>query len=920
MVKPDFLSSPYCAPRNYIRKQIEDGKSWQSLLDLPPSFFENAIALGYPPDIRENWVDFVEWFRRTDEKREELYENRLMSTLDHPGQLNEVGVEYSDDSCWMRYRSKLIDEGFTNIDVIESECHNILKHLSQNTIEYDPIKGLVIGYVQSGKTANMAGLIAMAADAGWNMFIILSGSIESLRIQTKDRLLHYLDNNGRINWQPLDQLSPSKVEFHPSRLDFSINSDNRYFTVCLKYPRRLTDLLDWLNLDQNKKKQMRIILIDDEADQAGVRITKPDQERNTVNNLIVNIVSAKDSENKTAGPYAAMNYVSYTATPYANFLSDDSEESLYPRNFVTMLSPPNIYFGPLELYGSSLVEGKDGLGVVRSDSSDNYGMIDISTNVDTVLSDFVQSSDSSKIPDVLRDAVCWFLCADAVLKLRKYTQPVSMLVHTSHITDKHDRIADVIRKYLSSPKEVVLDDCRKIYEKKTKQFPRDFFFKMYPGYGVDRSEVLDYPDFDDLSTIISDILSVKVQPIEIDKKKKLVFSKGIHLCIDNSKKDHSAFKDDEVHGNRIMPRLFYPSKEQLSSLPYAPPFIVVGGNTLSRGLTLKGLVSTVFARKVSQGDTLMQMGRWFGYRKGYELLPRVWMSDKSYDSFKILIDSDEDLRAFIRHNYKAMSPEDLPARVRVFPRTGYLLRMTSPNKSYAASISGVDYSGVIKELHSYSKDAEESVHNINTTERFLISLGTGADSKITSAVFWTNVTNEKIFGDFLKKLKISPRNSIFDSLDDLEHWIDKNCKANWNVVLAGVSNSSLGTWTLPNGLSVNKVYRTAKNNPHSVYIKSVSQPIDRFADLIVSDLEEKQQEDYNNLIRSPSGNWRVIRDDFGLKDVPLLIIYRISGEDLGSEVMDFDSDLIGLALVMPGLHLEGWAHGYQSIPPFKRGD
>lgn len=81
----------------------------------------------------------------------------------------------------------------------------------------------------------------------------------------------------------------------------------------------------------------------------------------------------------------------------------------------------------------------------------------------------------------------------------------------------------------------------------------------------------------------------------------------------------------------------------------APAFIVIGGATLSRGLTIEGLISTFFLRSVGQADTLMQMGRWFGYRKKYELLPRLWITDKTRQQFAFLATLDQELRDEIQY-------------------------------------------------------------------------------------------------------------------------------------------------------------------------------------------------------------------------------------------------------------------------------
>ncbi|MCQ5166545.1 hypothetical protein NE645_11105 [Roseburia hominis] len=158
-------------------------------------------------------------------------------------------------------QKKILSSGFKEevVDEMERATIKILKRLSNDTTEIRPVKGLVIGNVQSGKTANMAALMAMAADWGWNMFIVLSGTIENLRQQTQNRLLGDLNCLGNLNWNGLEHLSKKPMLGQRTQdLHFDKTSKQRYFTVCLKNPGRLKGLIQWLQSDANKQKQMKI--------------------------------------------------------------------------------------------------------------------------------------------------------------------------------------------------------------------------------------------------------------------------------------------------------------------------------------------------------------------------------------------------------------------------------------------------------------------------------------------------------------------------------------------------------------------------------------------------------------------------------------------------------------------------------------
>src|SRR5690606_30251061 len=133
-----------------------------------------------------------------------------------------------------------------------------------------------------------------------------------------------------VDFRSLDNLS-TKTSY-PDRLqDLSlIDSNRRYITVCLKNSSRLRDLLNWLNYDPIAKKKLKVVLIDDEADQAGINTKDVESEEQTaISRLIKNIVFGRDSKDREGSPYRCMNYIGYTATPYANFLNESGEDTLY---------------------------------------------------------------------------------------------------------------------------------------------------------------------------------------------------------------------------------------------------------------------------------------------------------------------------------------------------------------------------------------------------------------------------------------------------------------------------------------------------------------------------------------------------------------------------------------------------------------
>lgn len=216
-----------------------------------------------------------------------------------------LGIPTSQGSCWVRYKKKLESPNtnftYASVQNIEISSQKIVSQLEIRTEQNDPVRGMVVGNVQSGKTANMAGVIAMAADYGYNFFIILTGTIENLRKQTRERLISDLNSeNCNIDFRSLDYLSTKTP--YPDRLQdlfLSDTSNKRYISVCLKNSTRLRDLLNWLNVNPMAKGKLKVVLIDDETDQAGVNTKDVDtKEQTAISRLIKNLVFGRNSKDQ----------------------------------------------------------------------------------------------------------------------------------------------------------------------------------------------------------------------------------------------------------------------------------------------------------------------------------------------------------------------------------------------------------------------------------------------------------------------------------------------------------------------------------------------------------------------------------------------------------------------------------------------
>ena len=289
----------------------------------------------------------------------------------------------------------------------------------------------------------------------------------------------------------------------------------------------------------------------------------------------------------------------------------------------------------------------------------------------------------------------------------------------------------------------------------------------------------------------------------MDEDGELTYHKGIHLCIDNC-------TNNGITSDGMKVRLAYPDSANMPCP--APAFIVIGGATLSRGLTIEGLISTFFLRSVGQADTLMQMGRWFGYRKKYELLPRLWITDKTRQQFVFLAALDQELRDEIQYmDLTGRSPSEYGPKVKNTPKVSFI-RITAKNRMQAATESTMDYSGASNQTYLFDNNAEILKKNIILTEDFIKGLGNesrpAGKNYFSHNAIWKNISFAYI-RNYIENFKFCSRLQVFDNTRPLLDWLEKvtgeGKLGNWNVIVAGKKSSGNGTWPLPDGQIINKV-------------------------------------------------------------------------------------------------------------------
>ena len=528
--------------KKWIAGKINHGYSWDDIIALsidgnePESVFRDLKEeeLIVPTSMTySDWRGFAEYVKAD------------YATIVHligldDGQSNTLPAPMSSESPWVRYKRHLLGVNTgkpkmspESVTILENNCHWIVNHLNRDTRSTGVVKGLVMGGVQSGKTANMIGVMAMAAHYDWNVFIVLSGTIDNLRKQTRDRIYSDLSSTGGVRWHLLEQtadplrmrdMMDNNKTILADDLRLNLFQDgqsniqwlHRYVFVCLKNSTRLKRLNKWLHSNDMRAVKMRIVVIDDEADQASVNTLKmgttvddPEEiERTTVNQLIINLIRGYTSEGVPAvSRFQAMNYISFTATPYANVLNEAYRESLYPSNFICCLPESKEYFGPKVIWGSKTDDNYAGLNILRV--IDNKEMEQIK---------LLNNGSINDLPAEMKKAIGWFLCSAAILRIGGYKKPISMLIHTTALQKGHFIEYDAIKKWLNVARVSgeMIRVCENVYAEEKNEFKLEDLREGYPDYAK-MSGVNDvFPEFADIREEIDEI-----RQKEIEERKEL---------------------------------------------------------------------------------------------------------------------------------------------------------------------------------------------------------------------------------------------------------------------------------------------------------------------------------------------------------------------------------------------------------------
>ena len=590
-------------------------------------------------------------------------------------------------------------------------------------------RGMVVGQIQSGKTGNYTGLICRAVDAGYRLVIVLAGSHNSLRSQTQLRL-----DEGFLGFDTqLRQIADADDGFAAAALgvgrligehripaaslttsaergDFGIArasgagiipGDYPVLLVGKKNGTILKNLREWLLSvsglgDPRRIRDFPVLVIDDEADNASINTKAPTDEPTRVNEAIRRLLQCFDRR----------AYVGYTATPYANIYIDPTTEheelglDLFPASFIEYLRAPTNYFGPSRLFGSEIND--DPLPLYRQIRDAESWIPDRHKNGHV----------PGPLPESVRTAVRAFVLARAARIARGETHAHnSMLIHVTRFTS----VQDAVRAQVEDELELLKSRIKfgdgggsSIRAELKREWTEDFVLTTEEMAAEDAPRVT--------WAEIEPLLTEAVDPIVVK-------------TINGTATDALDYFEHRASGLNA---------------------IVIGGDKLSRGLTLEGLTVSYYLRASKAFDTLLQMGRWFGYRSGYEDLCRLWTSDRLWNAYgEVTLANEELIREFEEMASQQLTPGDYGLKVR---NSVEGMLVTAANKMRAGIQLRVGFAGTIAETTVLPADASTAGRNLRVFEEFVEDLeSAGTSDPRRNAIVWERVPGRVIADRFFDR-------------------------------------------------------------------------------------------------------------------------------------------------------------------------
>lgn len=640
---------------------------------------------------------------------------------------------------WTRLRRYYLEDGVLPPNVVAQ-----LDNVTDEVLDYcgNPLddgswsrRGMVMGHVQSGKTTNYASLISKAADSGYKIIILLAGLTNSLRMQTQERIDETFIGKKSLFGQRRPELMPIMTfcdgkQIYPAfgttrDSDFNRSSATQFgvtlanlkdpiIFVTKKNKGILENLLEWI-VPQAAGAEIRypLLLIDDEADNASVNTHKDPQKSTAINAVIRKILKQ----------FGRSSYVGYTATPFANiFIDPDTEDDmcgddLFPRHFIKALDPPTNYVGASRVFAPDGDLSEEMVRIVE----DFEDILPLKHRKDREILD---------LPPSLYEAIRVFVLVRAIRILRgDGAKHSSMMINVSRFNDIQDGVQGLVYTYQKQ-----LDDAIRVHA------------------GLGKAGLAD-PDMADLkSTFDEEFADVEFKFKDVQQVLAEA-SRSIQVRTVNMRGGVLDYEANKAKGLHV---------------------IAIGGLALSRGLTLEGLAVSYILRNSAASDTLMQMARWFGYRRNYEDVCRLYICQSSVDHYEYIEDAVEELRGELkRMEMRNETPEQFGLKVRR-SETGILI--TAANKMRNAQTMQLVQTFGSKHVEGFALHDDRSINEANQQLicDFLAGLGEPmsrdsiADRVIgddaAKHLAWTGASGRQVL-DLVRKFSFHPAHPSLGLID-----------------------------------------------------------------------------------------------------------------------------------------------------------
>lgn len=737
-------------PGQKISKNIID--------NIVERYEENMSIKSYMPDVLVNFENDPEWFykMKNDENQKHDFFKRYKDYLRHN--------DFAEDS---------IDKIEYNSEKILSYCAN---PFNSTDIKARKKKGLVVGDVQSGKTANYLGLINMASDYGYSVIVVLAGMTESLRKQTQGRIDEgYIGaKSSSIGGENIEYIGVGELDIRNNHFAIPLTNTNYDFStkvktslnatrgdynkpqilVIKKNKKTLENVKEWIKPGHNNIQGNSILIIDDEADNASVNTKKSSEDPSIINGLIRDIFNN----------FTIASYVGYTATPYANiFISPDDDKvnlDLFPSDFIVQLNSPDNYFGGNKVFGVN----KDKFIRIIDENEPNF--LDVYHKKDDRYYGLSQS---------LKESIHVFLLNNVLRTLqggKHIKKHRTMMINISRFNDMQNSIKYYVDEYVKKLKIIIEQTSNMSSDKFIRNEDMHALYNLYHNdeYYLEFRNVYDWSK-------IQELLYNEISKFEV-------------VIINNKTKEKDRFNYENYAdiGARV---------------------ITIGGFVLSRGLTLEGLMVSYFSRSGSAYDTMLQMCRWFGYRPGYEKLCRVYMSKISLLNFNTVLDATEDLKAQFREMHiQGKTPRDFGLMVKESPDILETTMLVTSRNKYGSSqeiVRTLNYSAKPIDTSKLYKDKSMNQKNEESIISFIEELKEDGVllAEENGRFIYKNI-NKKHIWNLLRHLNLPLENRKFDK-ESLCEYIDKTEEfTKWDVVFATGSSSDvfykIGNYKIPAAL------------------------------------------------------------------------------------------------------------------------